>query len=479
MLDVPTIQADPAAPIESFADFARNRRVLFKDRRHHPYAEGYWRDCVAVDLMPRDRLLELQRARLRHLIDHAVAHVPFYRQWAADSGYRPGDDLDYATLPITSKADYINDIENFQSDAFPMSEMVTTKTSGSSGQPFYLRSHRTKSDYGYCCLWRALRRFDIRLGDRRGYIWGRRHHFANTKLRIWRNDARLKLRDWLNNSISVDAYSLTNDNVREAVRKIDRFDPVYLHGYVTALYCIAQHLLHEGRTLKGPALRAVVTESEKLYDFQKKAMADAFQCPILEHYGSVEMGNVAEPDPEGHMRVNEDVILAERLDSGELLMTNLFSHAFPFIRYRQGDLIASHDEPPPGLPYATFSGIIGRSFDMLPTARGGFMHSGVLAQTVNPHLKHIVKYQVHQKTLEEIEVRVVQRDELPASAQQTIRHDLQSLMGKNTRIDFRFMDDIPPAPSGKFRWVTSDVAGKIAPEQLGQATSQTQAQTQT
>ena len=445
--------------IESLSEFARTRRTLFKDRRHHPYFEKYWHDCIVVDSMSREQLLELRQSRLQDLVDHAVQHVPFYRRWAESSGYQIGDAIEYSTLPITVKADYIENIEDFQSEAFDVTKMVNTKTSGSSGQPFYLRSHKSKSDYGYCCLWRSFRRHGLRLGDRRAYIWGRRHQFGSNRLKTLKNDARVHFRNWLNNSISIDAYTVTHENVKHSVERINSFDPVYFHGYVTAIYAIALHVLEHG-PLKAPSLRAVVTESEKLYDFQKEAMEKAFGCPVLEHYGSIEMGNVAAPDPDGNMRINEDVIYAERGEDNTLYMTNLFSHAFPFIRYTQGDLVAGYVEPAPGLPYASFKGIIGRSFDMLPTLRGGFINHAGLAQTVNPHLKYIQKYQLHQYSIEHIEVRLIPKGQFPESARKAIRKDIGDLMGADTRVEFKLLDEIPPAPSGKYRWVTSDVAGK-------------------
>lgn len=454
-----------ATPIEDFDRLASCRRIRFKDRRHHAYAREYWPQCLAADRMSRDDLLALQRDRFSDLVDHAAAHVPFYRAWAAEHGHKPGDPVELSSLPVVTKADYMADQEAFQSDAFRPSELVQGRTSGSSGEPFRFRKHHRSSDYSYCCLWRALHRFGLRPGDRRVYIWGRSYSFANTPLGIAKKKIKLGLRNWLNNTLAIDAYDLTYDSVHKAIEDIERFRPRYLHGYVSALYTIARTLRDEGRTLRAPGLVAAVTESEKLYDFQRETMEAAFGCPILEHYGSVEFGNIAEPDPDGNMRINEDLFLVERLPTGEAAITNLLSHAYPFIRYKLGDLIELRDDVPAPLPYACFASIVGRTVDLIPIAAGGHVHGVALAHTVDPHMDHVLKYQIHQHAVDRFTVRIIPRNTLPPDVPKTIAKDLRGLVGEDAAIDIAVVDHIEPAKSGKFRWVVSDLT--VTPPDAG------------
>lgn len=444
---------------ESYSTFCKSWRVRLKDRRIHPFADEYWPQCVRVDGMSREELLTLQSSRLQDLVDHAVAHVPYYRQWAKDSGYSVGDRIKLESLPVLSKTDYLPRINDFQSDAFPLREMGTGKTSGSSGVPFELRQHGRSKDYSYCCLWRAFGRYGLRPGDRRVYLWGRRSLFNAFALSAAKSKARYRLRDWFNTTLSIDAYVLNDTNVAASLADIEQFRPTYMHGYVSALYTLAQHLLAQGKTLEHLNLRLVATESEKLYDFQKEAMAKAFQCPVFECYGSVEMGNISEPAPDGIMRINEDLVLFERQETGHAVVTNLFSHAFPFIRYAQGDVIEQVGAPTGGLPYMTLDGIVGRSVDLIPVKAGGHTPGRALSYVIDAHMKHIIRYQIHQLSLDRVIVRIVPRATLPENVERTIRKDLQGILGEETRIDFEIVKEIKPAASGKYRWVISDIAG--------------------
>lgn len=451
-------------PVTDFGRLASSRRIRFKDRRHHPYAGEFWPACLAADRMSRDELLELRETRLRELVRDAAEHVPFYRRWARDSGWRPGDPVRLADLPVVTKADSIADIEAFQSEAVPVSEMKQARTSGSSGEPFRFRKHQRANDYSYCCLWRALHRFGLRPGDRRVYLWGRSFTFANTPAGIAKKKLKIAARDWLNVTRSIDAYDLGPDSVQATIAAIERFRPRYLHGYVSALYTVARALEDEGRTLNAPGLVAAVTESEKLYDFQRETIRRAFRCPVLEHYGSVEFGNIAEPDPDGNMRINEDLFVVERLPTGEAAITNLLSAPFPFIRYKLGDLIELRDDLPPGLPYACLRSIVGRTVDLIPVRSGGHVHGVALAHAIDPHLAHVLKYQIHQTAIDRFTVRLIPKGALPDAVGRTIDSDLRSLVGSDAQIEIKPVAHIAPAASGKFRWVVSDVQTAAGPD---------------
>jgi phenylacetate-CoA ligase len=336
--------------------------------------------------------------------------------------------------------------------------MITAKTSGSSGEPFRLRVHRSAADYSYACLWRALSRHGLRPGDRRVYVWGRSFLFNSGSAQIRKVRLRQLVRNWLNNTLVINAYELTNKNVDRAIEAIEQFRPVYLHGYVSALYTIARRMADTKRSWRGFEPLAVVTESEKLYDFQREAMRYAFGCQIHEHYGSVECGNIAQPDPEGHMRIAEDGFKIETLASGEVLVTNLLSHAYPLIRYRLGDIAEIAAPPSDRLPYAVIAKITGRTVDLIPIKAGGYVHGVALAHVIDPHLAHVKKYQVHQLSLEHFTVKLVSDGEIPEFVSRQIATDMRLMIGADAHVDVERVEDIPAAASGKFRWVISEIS---------------------
>ena len=98
--------------------------------------------------MNRAEPLHLQ-ARLRSLMEHAIAHVPYYRNWARQHVSRP---LAAAALPLADCDEGVISIllyKAFQSEALSVRDMSPAKPSGSSGEPFLLRVHHWSTDYSY------------------------------------------------------------------------------------------------------------------------------------------------------------------------------------------------------------------------------------------------------------------------------------------------------------------------------------------
>ena len=63
------------------------------------------------------------------------------------------------------------------------------------------------------------------------------------------------------------------------------FRPAVLDGYPSSLYVMAKLLLNRGERLP---LRAAITSSETLYDFQREAIESAFDCRVFDYYAAAE-----------------------------------------------------------------------------------------------------------------------------------------------------------------------------------------------
>jgi phenylacetate-CoA ligase len=113
-------------------------------------------DILARDRWSREQLLELQQARLRDLLEHAVTHSPYYREaLGPDAPDAPLEEL--ATLPkpllmeqfdrvVTDPALRLADLEAFLADAEPgaayRGDYRVFGTSGSTGIPgVFVYSH--------------------------------------------------------------------------------------------------------------------------------------------------------------------------------------------------------------------------------------------------------------------------------------------------------------------------------------------------
>ncbi|HLJ60672.1 MAG TPA: hypothetical protein VKZ50_13180 [bacterium] len=163
-----------------------------------------------------------------------------------------------------------------------------------------------------------------------------------------------------------------DDRIHHVLGEIVRFKPAVLYGYPSAVHRLVRGI-REGAGPSRIPLKAVVLTGEPLYLFQRQAIADTLQCPVIEEYGSVELGSVAFECPNGTLHVAAETVFLETLpgDAGgeRLLATHLRNRAFPLIRYEIGDIGVLDSEPcgcGRGLPTLR---ILGRASDGLAGAR--------------------------------------------------------------------------------------------------------------
>ena len=116
------------------------------------------------------------------------------------------------------------------------------------------------------------------------------------------------------------------------------------------------------------------------------------------------------------------------------------------------------DPPNDRLPYAVITKVIGRTVDLIPVRAGGYVHGVALAHVIDPHLRFVKKYQVHQLSLDYFKVKLMADSDMPESVPQKIAMDLRLIVGANARVEVERVDEISPATSGKFRWVVSDIS---------------------
>jgi phenylacetate-coenzyme A ligase PaaK-like adenylate-forming protein len=136
------------------------------------------------------------------------------------------------------------------------------------------------------------------------------------------------------------------------VAALNAFAPAYLASYPTMLTVLAAERA-AGRLRVAPAI--VWSGGEFLAPGARADLERAFDCPVINEYGSSECMSIACGCAEGWLHVNADWVLLEPVDAdyrptppGEtsqtLLLTNLANRVQPVIRYDLGDAVVESPE---------------------------------------------------------------------------------------------------------------------------------------
>jgi phenylacetate-CoA ligase len=270
----------------------------------------------------RDELLAWQLDRIRRLIDHAYAKIPFYRGLYERAGFQPADLKswdDFARLPIVTKDDVIaNYPQQMLESGYDLDQLIVSRSSGSTGKVLDIAYDQ-----------RAMSTFI--LAGLRLYRMGFRYLPWHRQLYIYTSPYPLRS---LFGMYPLHFIS-TLTPVPEIVNTLRRVRPALLVCYPSHLRQIASAIPDDERRKLG--LKVISVNSEMSSQAERDDLQRQFACPVLDEYSSEELTRIAAQCLAGTYHLFEDINYMEVLD-GVLVGTNLHNFAMAMIRYQQNDV---------------------------------------------------------------------------------------------------------------------------------------------
>lgn len=408
-----------------------------------------------------------QRDQLKVLLDHARAHVPFYRERLRDLSELPVDESWHQVwrgIPPLTRAEIqaADATGSMITEALPPGhgELREIYTSGSTGKP--IRSIRTQL---WELMWSA---FTIR-----DHLWHRRDLggvFATLResgpgKALYPEGLRAE--SWGSSSATfLKTGPLVSLNVATPIEQqiewLQRQKPDYLLTHPTIVQRLADHCRKHGVQL--PQLKQVITIAENLKPEVRSAVREAWGVPIVDIYSTREIGYIALqcPDHE-HYHIQSEHVLAEILNEagqpcapgevGKLFVTSLHNLAMPLIRYDIGDHVEVGRPCPCGRGLPVIQRILGRTQNMLimPTGERRWpLLSSTNIATMLELAPQIRQYQFLQKSPNLIELRLAVPYPLATDEETRLTEWVRTKLGAPFTVSFAYFDEIPRTEAGKF-----------------------------
>jgi phenylacetate-CoA ligase len=288
-----------------------------------------------------------------------------------------------------------------------------------------------------------------------------------------KQDRIKRVRDWLINDGLTNGFEITPELAVQYFRYWMRWRPKCIFGYPNSLTLMVLMTQPQGlnlRALRSRDLQVICTTSEMLTAPDRKIISDAFGVPVLDSYGLREAGLVGHECMHQTMHTMDDQLILETIDpdtleptdgEGELVVTNLYSTVMPMIRYRTGDIVTLSSDPCPcGLNLHSVKISGGRVADFVVTSNGSWI-PGYAFIYICRSVKGVVKFQARQDRMGEIRVLIAADEHFPVDGADQVAAQARDRLQSDDVVTVEVVDDIQPAPSGKYRPVVSKVAEEL------------------
>ncbi len=411
---------------------------LIKGEQVHKYL----RLLKEAERWSQQQMADFQQQRLRELFTYAAKEVPFYREWFQTHGLNPTDiTLDH--LPIVNKEIMRREgVDRFSAKHFPIKKRITTRSSGSTGEPFTFYETKISYSVNMAAKLRTWYLSGYRLGDR--YM----------KITNGKRPSKVKqIQDLMNNCVYVPFYSINDDILKSVLDKIEHTKPTIIRSYPSPLYLLARYRnSHSGYHFTP---HHIMTTGSTLTKDYRDEIEKAFGCDIIDSYSCEGTPNTYETLLHDGYRVTDYFGIIEIIDNNNQLVTNgigrvistdLWNMAQPFIRYDTQDLVEVKN--------GVISRIIGRQSDTFIHTNGQLYTSHNFSHYFLYDVTGIDNYQIHRHADNTITFYIVTNREFnPDTTQQIINYWQECL---SVLVSIKIVNSIPLNHNNKHRTIVND-----------------------
>ena len=462
--------------IFSFID----RKILIPlgDRLMGRDLHGAFERAMRTEWLSETQLFELQSEKLRMLVRHCYENVPYYRRVFEERGLTPEDiqdRRDLVKLPVLTKQLVKEHYDELISKDIESRKYHYDSTGGSTGTPMrFIEDIQT---------WNKLRGL-----RERGWVWAgfqvgeKLFTLAGNSL-VRKNSGKKKLlvKDIydriLMRNLKRDCTDITPEALEQHYKAMMKFRPAGIRGYASSLYFLARYIEQNG--LPVCKIKVIFTTGEKLHPKYRRKIQQVFRAPVFDAYGAAD-GGVSAHECYMHegMHIAEEYCAVEIVDKdgnilpdgeiGHVLTTDLDNYAFPFLRYKVGDLAYIKKELCScGRKQRLLGEVVGREGRAIYNKQGRPYSSIVMDNMMFKDLDfHTEECQRLYEKMERFQIRQDKNGDLrilikPVDPDEPIStfdylKDNFSQFFPDSALEIVFVDDIPSLASGKEDYCVSE-----------------------
>jgi phenylacetate-CoA ligase len=398
-------------------------------------------------------LLDYQLKLLSNLLAHSYNNVPYYRKIFDFNKIKPQDINsieDLQKIPFLTREIIIKNKENLKAKNYPKNKFVLKKTGGTTGEPLSIYIEKGKWLANHLAYNRIFM-------DRAGY---KRNNKSISILGINRESRYHPLF----RTLELSSFYIT-EKPDLYIQKIKIFKPKYIISYPSAIAFLSKYIL-EKNMYKIVNIKGIFCHGEPLYGWELEYIQNAFNCKVFDIYGHGEKSVLAATcEKSNNYHVFTEYCIVELIDNkgniiskdgeiGEIVATGLYSHIFPFIRYKTGDLgIYSIEKCECGRKYPIIKSIIGRINEFLISKNEELIHLYDINKLFAKNSLNIKKWQILQEEKGNLILSIITDDNFTKEDYKKLENNFYKKYKKHFNLKIRIIDKIKQTGSSKHHFL--------------------------
>lgn len=420
----------------------------------------YLKDIKRIDRLSIEEKKRYQQNKLKVLLLHAYNNVPYYKRVLSKTGVVIDGTVyldNFKNIPVLNKDIIRQEGSNLYSKDYRKRKPYENTSGGSTGEPVRFVQDKKYDEWNKANKIFMFRKLGKEIGEKEIKFWGSDRDILEGTAGI--NE---KLSNYLYNRIFINAFNLTKENFFQYADMINNYMPAAIWAYYDSMYELCRYINKHGMKLNNP--KVIVTTigklSHEMYGEIKKAFPESL---VIDQYGSREAGALAfqyeerglfNYFPWSHLieiaGLNNRIIQKE----GKILITTLTNYSMPLIRYEVGDM-GYYNQLDDNQEF-TFREVVGRTFAHFIREDGTLIQAQFFV-TLMFHKDWIEKFQIIQKEVNIILIVIQKVGVVIEEDVKEIESKVKTIMGSDCIINWHFVDEIKPSPSGKYLYTICEV----------------------
>ena len=232
---------------------------------------------------------------------------------------------------------------------------------------------------------------------------------------------------------------------------------MYIYGYTNSVVQFCRYLIKNNITLREicPTLKLVIVTSEVCTIEDRKIIELGTGVKVFDEYGASEFGYIAWECLYKNWHIAEENLFVETDNEDNILVTDLFNKAIPFIRYKIGDLgVLSYEQCSCGSRNKILNKLQGRTNDWVKLPSGNqspgltfYYISRSILETSGVLKEFIIK----QVTIDHFIFEIVSDRELSKDEEIEIKNKITKYLEPGLKVTINRVERIDRPNSGKIK----------------------------